>query len=146
MGCDIHMHTEVKIDGQWHHYSYPSVNRNYSLFARLADVRNGDGDDRIEPIAAPRGLPEDISALTRLDAKKWEGDAHSHSWLNAKEIEDLAEWVKTELRRIGWDIPAFWEGDQFGYLFGNFWSQFLKYRSDYPKEIEDIRFVFWFDN
>ena len=26
------------------------------------------------------------------------------------------------------------------------WDTFKEYRSDYPKEIQDIRLVFWFDN
>lgn len=50
--------------------------RNYRLFSILADVRNSWD---IEPIAEPRGLPED----TTCDF--WLGD-HSHSWLSLREL------------------------------------------------------------
>lgn len=36
--------------------------------------------------------------------------------------------------------------DILGYLFGNSWSDFTGHREDYPTEIEDLRWVFWFDN
>lgn len=34
MGCDIRLHTEVKIDGTWYTYGAPHMERNYALFAR----------------------------------------------------------------------------------------------------------------
>jgi len=40
MGCDIHWHSEVKVDGVWHHHSNPRISRDYWLFALLAGVRN----------------------------------------------------------------------------------------------------------
>ncbi len=36
MGCDIHLHTEVKIANVWHRYGCPSVDRNYRVFAKMA--------------------------------------------------------------------------------------------------------------
>lgn len=65
MGCDIHLHTEVKINGVWHHMGAPSVPRNYRLFAKMAGVRGIE-----TPIAEPRGLPGDATLLTRRDALK----------------------------------------------------------------------------
>ncbi len=54
MGCDIHCHIEIKVEGTWHHYSAPNVDRSYRLFARMAGVRNTGG---VKPIAPNRGLP-----------------------------------------------------------------------------------------
>lgn len=33
-----------------------------------------------------------------------------------------------------------------GFLFGNAFEYFERFRSDYPSELEDLRFVIWFDN
>lgn len=145
MGCDIHMHAEVKIGGKWHNYSAPDVQRNYRLFARLAGVRARDG---IEPISEPRGLPEDASAVVQHHSDWFGIDGHSHSWISADEIALLDE------TRDQWDYPAK-EGEEwrrhgmddlFGYFYGNSWPGWTKYPEDRPKGIEDVRFVFWFDN
>jgi hypothetical protein len=142
VGCDIHAHVEIKIDGQWHHYNHPSVDRRYELFARMADVRNSTG---IDPIAPPRGLPDDITFTTRFDHDEgWGSDAHSESWLSAQEVTELDEWMRDYMRREymgqGYSIER-----DFGYIFGNGWD-IKKYPSDYPKQLEDARLVFWFDN
>lgn len=94
MGTDIHVYTEYRNQetGEWHplyplqdnpywnaddpdHEDGPEwdmrehrLDRNYGLFAILADVRNGAGfagvdtGDPIEPIDMPRGWPDDLSA------------------------------------------------------------------------------------
>jgi hypothetical protein len=147
MGCDIQLHTEVKINGQWHHYGAPSVDRNYTLFALLANVRNDEPGDKwyVTPISEPRGLPADATALTKFDSDRWGLDGHSHSWINAEEIARVAEFANSKKWR-GRDGSAFWEADNFGYLFGNNWSGFTKYPEGRPEGLEDVRFVFWFDN
>lgn len=138
MGCDIHLHTEVKIGGRWHHYSEPSISRIYGLFAKMANVRNYSG---IEPISLPKGLPKNITKVTKIDYLGLEPDAHSMSWFSVDEVAKLLSWVdKTE------ELKWFADRREFGYLFGNDWKYFEKYPNDYPKEIEDFRFVFWFDN
>lgn len=141
MGCDIHMHTEVKVNGKWLHYGAPNVPRTYLLFALMADVRNVFG---VAPISRPKGLPEDVSEITRMSAEKWDGDGHSHSWLSAEEIALLdARWTEEFTARQ----PGEWrdlEHHYFGYLEGTLWSGFTEYRR--PRGIEDVRFVFWFDN
>lgn len=146
MGCDIHLHAEVKIDGEWHAYSAPHILRNYRLFARLAGVRSRDG---IKPISDPRGLPEDASVVTKHHSDHWGIDGHSHSWISAEEIALLDD------TREEWDYPPgkdseswmrYGCSDLFGYFYGNSWSGWTKYPEDRPKGIEDVRFVFWFDN
>ncbi len=135
MGCDIHLHGEVKIDGKWLHYSQPRIPRSYRLFTKMANVRSYD--EEIEPICLPRGLPEDLSEMTAFEAEHWGSDGHSHSWLGSEEIQELEEWLSGIHRHrfAPWD-----------YLFSNTWGGFHRYRQEFPKQLEDIRFVFWFDN
>ena len=69
MGCDIHLYVERKVPGiGWVSLEDPNehynglTNRNYSIFAILANVRNGRGFAGIvtgtgfNPISEPRGL------------------------------------------------------------------------------------------
>jgi len=64
MGCDIHMHIEVKHAGEWHHLACPAVTRHYAFFAHLA--RCGRCED-IDPVVENRGVPGDMSVVTRVD-------------------------------------------------------------------------------
>ncbi len=116
MGCDIHAMWQAQIDGAWTDIeSEYNQDRNYRLFAVLANVRNYGGGfenilhsmDVVHPISLPRGYPEDfevsdegdhpISDMKHLDkweqennegdhrTYKWMGD-HSHSWLLGSEM------------------------------------------------------------
>lgn len=137
MGCDIHAHFEIKVDGEWLHFSQPSIQRNYSLFARIANVRNYY-ENAIEPISKPKGLPEDISKTTKLCFAYWEDDAHDTTWLNAGEIEQMCKFAEAE--------DKLFEHKQLGYLFENGWGDWKDYPKSYPSFIQDIRFICWFDN
>lgn len=122
MGCDIHLYVEVKKDGKWksvdkwswpydeikdvsHKDSYYN-RRNYSLFAILADVRNGSGfagiktGDGFNIISEPKGVPHDISKEVLEICDFWNGDGHSHSWFTLKELIEF-DWTQ-KTRRIGW--------------------------------------------
>lgn len=136
MGCDIHLHIEIKIAGQWHHYACPKIDRNYELFSIMADVRGN-----LPAISEPKGLPEDASIITKMNYDEyWSGDAHSKSYLNSDELVILSASITDHL---GLDL----EHDILRcYLFGNSFDGFILYPKSYPKEIEDVRFVFWFDN
>ena len=138
MGCDIHVHTEVKINGEWHHLGNPNVGRHYALFAKMANVRNR-GD--ITPIAEPRGLPDDITFLTRFDKERDGG--HSYSYLTGEEIDQLDVWYRQECKRFTNDYCYIEK--EFGYLFSGGWNV-KKYPDDQPDGVEDSRWVFWFDN
>lgn len=94
MGCDIHCHVEVKFNDQWHHYTFLKIPRYYGLFAKMANVRNYDNE--VKPIAKPRGLPQDITEMSKFVFKQWEDDAHSSSYLTSKEVVDLFDWITTE--------------------------------------------------
>lgn len=143
MGCDIHLHSEIRINGVWHHYDIAHIRRNYDLFVLMAGVRAYSSD--IETISQPRGLPDDVTFVTKFDSDVvWGPDGHSHSWLSSEEVPKLFKFVKEQgtHRNSG----LFWEHDETGYLFGNGYAEFKEYPNDYPKELEDYRWVFWFDN
>jgi len=146
MGCDIHLHIEIKVKGnnEWQHYNHPNgiyagsnSRRNYTLFAKMADVRNEDKE--IEPICYPKGLPEDITLVTKLDHER--DNFHHESWLNLEEIEKLEDWWNQQQWYKRGDASTYFE-EYFGYLFGNgFCEHTLKINN-----LQDVRFVFWFDN
>ena len=139
MGCDIHLHVEVKIKDKWHHYDRPDIGRNNFLFNLMAGVR-GEGKPE-KPISLPKGLPRDISELTAFEADYCKEDWHNHSYLTSKEVVTLFEKLKENNPPFDFRSNLQW-----GYLFGNGYESFYKYPEDYPKELQDFRFVFWFDN
>lgn len=142
MGCDIHAHSEVKINGKWHHLNALQISRDYNLFAKMADVRNGL--PKIEPIAEPRGLPKGATRLTRFESARYGTDGHSHSWLSAAEVAELGEWM--EARHKERSSEYFYCESVLGYVLSSGWDAFTKYREDLPDGVEDARLVFWFDN
>lgn len=114
MGCDIHNYLEEKIDGKWqlldkwsegkdgfiHIDECIDIDRDYDLFAVLADVRNYY--DFI-PISAPKGLPNDCSSILLKYEYESNYGFHNYSWLTYSEIlkywQDLHyKYVKKE----GW--------------------------------------------
>ena len=116
MGCDIHLYTEKLIEWDnkkfwwcidyfqlneykllddelsgWNHISIYN-DRDYDLFAALADVRNYG---YVTPICQPRGLPDDVSKAVKIKSDEWGIDGHSHSWLTAKELFDYQKKYST---------------------------------------------------
>lgn len=149
MGTDIHFYVEAKAQDKWEHLEDPRGpmpdgyeewskwrkeipdylydGRNYDLFAILADVRNGSGfagidtGDGFNPIAMPRGLPEDMSEGLREIADEY---CHSHTYLGLQEILDY-DWDQTTAHRgvVNWreymeykekGKPPSWCGDVSG--------------------------------
>ena len=145
MGCDIHAHFEIKIDGKWHYYMPADIKRNYDVFSKMANVRNEE--EKITPISEPKGLPIDIDFLTEFQSEHWGTDGHSHSFLTFEEIVTLIHWAKEMLDKYeSTEDAELWLFGNNGYLFGNAFEHFKTYSNDYPKEIQDVRLVFWFDN
>lgn len=147
MGCDISFHTEVKINGQWLHYGHPQIDRHYGLFYLLAGVRGRGELDNPICISQPKGIPFDASKMTRFEFDHWREDHHSASYLTSKEIDRFYELVvpqKITKHSCGLESTRDSMGGLgIGYLFGNSWR--TKYREDWPKGLEDVRWVFWFD-
>lgn len=141
MGCDIHFHSEVKIKGRWIHHSETSVDRNYELFAKMADVRN---NGNITPISQPKGLPKDATELTILHSEKYGVDGHSHSWLSADEIVLLHNFIESNSKNY---FGEMWAYHNLPYFMGNHFSGFKEYPEDWKGYgVEDVRYVFFFDN
>lgn len=112
MGTDVHAIWQKKTENGWEDiYSNWDQDRDYLLFAVLADVRNGMVFDPIIPISKPRGFPSDFTLVEdghpiqsqscvpnwkqkyyRENDPFWMGD-HSYTWLSGKEMLD---WYETE--------------------------------------------------
>ena len=75
-----------------------NFDRNYTLFAILAGVRNGYGfagcyrHEPLQPIAEGRGLPEFISVVEEFGC--WLGE-HSYTYMTVNEI---LEWKSENLK------------------------------------------------
>lgn len=115
MGTDIHLAVEARENGVWinktpfkndHGYlsNYPNGyydDRNYNLFAILANVRNGYGSAGVitgsgfNPISSPRGVPEDADPQVREWALN--GD-HSKSYVTLKELLDY-DWTQVTTKQ-----------------------------------------------
>jgi hypothetical protein len=134
MGFDIKAHIEVKIDKQWHHYSCPSILRNYDLMDFLGAENSLTGNNRFKA----KGLPEDISVVTRIAYNRDVANLFNPSWVTPDELKI----VSSKFPQL--DSFNIMQGNELGYLFDNSVERFYEYRSDYPQEIEDVRMVFWF--
>lgn len=173
MGCDVHVILEQKDkQGDWYgvrtydamqcsllsgneaekqsaNYVWFKVqNRNYQFFGDLADVRM-DGEFG----HTPRGLPPDMSAMTR-DRFHDDPDLHSCSWLKPSELEpilakhfshSLVAARLTSTRRLSREshplrcFGEFVEPDAFNYDQGDSTSVIEQIDAKY-------RLVFCFDN
>jgi hypothetical protein len=175
MGCDIHIFAERRkaADSDWqpvfNHFTLDRFDqeyykkdkgdkpfdwRSYSMFAFLAGVRNYD---RCDPISEPKGLPSDVSQYVRDDYKKWDGDAHSDSYLTLKELiefdYDKEFWnrrVTKQLSTNSWTgagLAEEGEGKIISYRenLGEFFFVHLEELKALG-EPENVRIVFWFDN
>jgi len=87
MGCDIHAFVEEKIGTSDKYYCYMQLflERDYTLFALLADVRNYSQKPLI-PISSPKGLPDNLSWVVNKAHGEWGEDAHSETYLDYEEI------------------------------------------------------------
>lgn len=181
MGTDIHVKAEARIGGRWRlvDLEVPS-DRNYLSFAILANVRNGFGfagipaHDPVQPIADPRGLPDDLSAGCQdmLESGSWPFGDHSFSWVTLAEMQ---AYPPITVKRTGMvhrdNVPndGGRPGDWYGGISGPSASEYVRYDWDEPvkdaahtfEEIkrelgwfaedhglspEDVRIVFGFDS
>jgi hypothetical protein len=99
-----------------------AVGRNYRRFAALAGVR-GDGPDA-------KGVPADVSDTAQFFIDRWEGDGHSHSWLEITEAAKIFADTESLNTKFATENPE-------SYFFN----------VDEPDLSERAyRIVFWFDN
>lgn len=109
MGTDIHGHVEIRRFDRWHAQNnlLGLVGRSYDTFSLLFGVR---GHVPFDPIAADRGLPDDLSRRVeeRIDTeyrnhytgKNLVGtvDFHSPSWVTYEELLNVDWGVKADGR------------------------------------------------
>lgn len=143
MGCDMHLHVEVKVNGQWHHYGAYQPRRDYPVFAILAGVR---GREDTQSISSPRGLPEDVTYLTRFHYDRRYAEWHSESWLDLEELGPLVQFMEERtpgvfdpVEKWAMGLPVWTDGYDSLYLFQSSWLKV-------PEGVEEVRWVFWFDN
>lgn len=150
MGIDLYIHVEVKIDNQWHHLTQKmffclTTDHNYQLFLKLGWKSKKDQEEKGSgAITTAKGLPNDATIITRLLAVVHDSRSYGHSWLSSTEVAELEDWWDKERQKEGDLIPSL--SSQLGWLFNNRYKGFVDptLRSDYPNELENFRWVFWF--
>jgi hypothetical protein len=122
----------------WSRAFYKLTGRDYSFFAAIAGVR---GDESDESQLEPRGLPDDLSLLSRYYLSDENGDLHSHSWLSLNELAPILLRVKE-----GIGVPEL-VADK---LTDNVISEHEVLQrwvvDSYESEVDSFRIVFAFDN
>lgn len=152
MGCDIHTYVERQTaPGHWECVEdvKPFDQRNYGIFGFLADVRNYSA---IPPIAEPRGLPRDLSQQVAAENEYWGYDAHSHTWLSARELADFDYDQAVNDRRVmrngdGGVTGTAEEGTvtTFREFLGRSFMDDVR-RLRELGDLDEVRVVMWFDN
>jgi len=61
--------------------------RNYSLFAALAGVR--DYSEGTPSMGEPKGLPDDTCPQIKQESDRWASDGHSHSYWTLRELREF---------------------------------------------------------
>lgn len=163
MGCDIHNHVEVKINGIWEYdtlnnfskYDYASNTyiknstsvpfgwRSYSMFSLLGEVRNYIG---IIGISNNTGLPSDVSDDVKQESIDEYGDAHSHNYLTLRELIEF-DYDKSYLNNNYVEGELITENDI--YIPRDLLNELFFIQLEELKELgepDDVRIVFWFDN
>lgn len=131
MGCDIHAHLEVKVNGNWQYSATPLEDvRHYAWFEFLVGVRARHG---WTPHHSPRGLPADVTPETQDKFNCWCGDAHTPSYITKQELLG----VNPDLHLPYYNNKLTSLEDMFG--------QYLSNWNDAMSKFEDARIVFWFD-
>ncbi len=110
--------------------------RDYNLFTRLAGVRSYDSDMPV--FAQPRGIPDDISAISKAQVDRWGCDGHSHSYATYAELEDYWQSYAFDSHQLRLFVDALKDR-----MKDELWL-FNKEPSEDDKE--NFRVIFFFDN
>ena len=139
MGADIHTFVEQQQDnGTWQYVQWssdeghgPFDDRSYFRFGWLAGVR----DHEVTPIAAPRGLPGDLSPTVRQSWEAGDDDWHTPSWLA---VAELTAFDYDQDAGLG-DGETY--RDMLGPAFFDDLDELINWDGEAP-----CRVVFWFDS
>ena len=105
----------------------------------MAGVR----DDTVSPIVEPRGLPKDITTITRIDKEHGEAEWHTYSHLVDDEIKRLSAACRA---------PDAFASNRIDFYsiarscFGESWDMLEFAPNLRTCGVESARWVFWFDN
>ena len=102
MGCDIHAMIEVQKPlyensntQVWINAGDPLIDRDYTLFSVIGNVRNYDnipyiGEDRFSSFLNENSMYDNITPCEEFKAliENWDEDGHSHSYVTLKEMKD----------------------------------------------------------
>jgi hypothetical protein len=180
MGADIHIFTEryishVKGDEKWVNIDHWTYNpwykegkddermldhisiydgRDYELFGILANVRYTPDEG---PISEPRGLPDDVSNVTKKESDIWGEDGHSHTYFTLRELKDYIE-KNPMVNRSGMVSPneskkldkgegtpdswAGWVNDELGWVYRE-WEDPTPLKKIVDKLNEKMKEEFW---
>lgn len=138
MGASLCTHIEYRKNDCWLHYAAPHTARDYRLIALVTGVRNET--NRIRPLVAPRGLPADLSEITRICREQDAGNAiKGETWLTGTEFAELQKrW--TELNPDQSQLDTDFEERVFG-TYGPGGSAIADHQG-----FDDVRIVFWVDD
>ena len=116
MSITMHLHIEVKKDGKWFHYGSPCMSNlpeKYFIYAWMTgeglEYTRSRFREQIQPVASIKGLPEDLSEVTKIcyeqDTKQYR--LHGEHTLMADDIQTLQEklWEQNpDDNRLYWDL------------------------------------------
>ena len=137
MSIGSHMHIEVKKDGKWFHFASPDIPRDSAFFDLVSGVCL-----RLKPVADPRGLPGDMSEITRFchDQDRQHNRLHHRGWLDSGELAELQRRLDEHYGGSGKD-PREYDLEH-GYLRTSIDGGTIADHRGW----DDARLVFWFDN
>lgn len=144
MGCDIHVALEGRPSGEktwWPLATDVYIMRNYPLFGALAGVRN----TTIEPVSAPRGLPQDITEQTQSFYEDCAAGAHSASWVSYSELAQAFERARDAWRHY-YEAKRRTATSEVDQWIDTSVQAILDYLATYAAIGFETRMVFFFDN
>jgi hypothetical protein len=161
MGCDIHLYLEVYNDklNKWgmldgyglpvmeeyemfteeyykHAYKHSPSQRNYGVFAVLADVRN----DNLPYMDQPRGVPKDASLLYKSEVEHYGEDGHSHSYFTVEEFLNDYNGLYNDIVAQGKRLKDPWDFRETAFF------KWIKFLSEQGIPHNHLRVCFYFDN
>ncbi len=112
MGCDIHGVFQRKVNDVWEDLkSEYDCQRDYTLFAILADVRNSG---HITPISEPRGFPEDFLVVCYQPGPESTEDPEDYgsepTYHPVSDVSHMSPWRQKYFDPKE-DMLAIWMGD-----------------------------------
>jgi hypothetical protein len=135
MSLTMEMHVEIKIGGQWLHYQRASLEGDLSLFVKMTHYFGF----RHELIVAEKLPATDKSETTEFCLQKDLNDTKRISWADKRELAAIEKWWEQK-----YPSDPFGFTKKIGWLFGSTYQNFAgNHPGDFPKELEDVRAIFW---